>query len=146
MEQIKLMLDKLATDSALAAELQTLAKNEDAAAIVAFAKENGFDFSEDDWQEFTKWSKSVVGTVELNEEELEDVAGGGNGSIANPHTSNECWWEWSSNPLYSDKEKDGRRYCGKVSCIGIAGFFEFYRCKCWGTEKCKDGWHPPVRH
>ena len=148
MEQIKLMLDKLAADSALAAELQTLVKKEDTAAIVAFAKENGFDFSEADWREFTKWSESVVGTVELNEDELDDVAGGSgtNGTINNPHISKECWFQLSSNPLYSGREENGRRYCGKVACMGIAGFLEWHACKCWGTKKCKDRWHLSEEH
>ena len=61
-EQLKVFLEKLKADTSLQEKLKAAA---DTNAVVAIAKEAGFSISADDFRS------------ELSEEELENVAGGG---------------------------------------------------------------------
>jgi len=67
-EQLAALLAKLKDDAGLQEQLQGAA---DLDAAVAFAKEAGFDVSKADWLKY-----QAKQTLELSDDELEDVAGG----------------------------------------------------------------------
>jgi len=67
-EQLSALLAKLKDDAGLQEKLNAAA---DADAVVAIAKEAGFDVSKADWLKY-----QAKQTLELSDEELEDVAGG----------------------------------------------------------------------
>ena len=67
-QQLKALLSKLNEDSGLREKLLGAANLDDA---VAMAKEAGFDVGKADWLEF-----QAQQTLELSDEELENVAGG----------------------------------------------------------------------
>jgi len=142
MENIKILLDKMDTDKSFADEMLPLIEKNDAAEIVALAKKNGINITEDDWQEYVKWAESLAAknktSKELNEEELEEVAGG------NPeeYRSKDCWFYASGSAEY--KHGMWRKRCRQFSCSarvkGESGWGR-YTCRCWGTNKCTDYWH-----
>ena len=68
-EQLSALLAKLKDDAGLQEKLKGAA---DLDAAVAIAKEAGFDVSKADWLRY-----QARNTLELNDEELEGVAGGG---------------------------------------------------------------------
>jgi predicted ribosomally synthesized peptide with nif11-like leader len=68
-EQLAALLAKLKDDAGLQEKLQGAA---DLDAAVALAREAGFDVSKSDWLEASQAKQ----TLELSDEELEDVAGG----------------------------------------------------------------------
>jgi len=68
-EQLKALLAKLKEDAGLKEKFQGAG---DLDAAVAMAKEAGFDVSKADWLKYQANDK----TLELNDEELEGVAGG----------------------------------------------------------------------
>jgi len=68
-EQLKALLAKLKEDAGLKEKFQGAG---DLDAAVAMAKEAGFDVSKADWLKYQANDK----TLELNDEELEEVAGG----------------------------------------------------------------------
>ena len=70
-EQLAALLAKLKDDAGLQEKLKGAA---DLDAAVAFAKEAGFDVSKADWLRY-----QAKQTLELSDEELEEVAGGGGG-------------------------------------------------------------------
>jgi len=67
-EQLSALLAKLKDDAGLQEKLNAAA---DADAVVAIAKEAGFEVSKADWLKY-----QAKQTLELSDEELEDVAGG----------------------------------------------------------------------
>lgn len=85
-EQLTALLAKLQEDSALREKLQGAAGPD---ALVALAKEAGFDVSKADWLRH-----QARQTLELSDEELERAAGGKkkdtNGSICD-YTACFCW-------------------------------------------------------
>jgi predicted ribosomally synthesized peptide with nif11-like leader len=68
-DQLLALLAKLQDDSGLREKLQGAA---DLDAVVALAKESGFDVSKADWMKY-----QASQPQELSDEELESVAGGG---------------------------------------------------------------------
>ena len=74
-EQLSVLLAKLKEDSGLREKFQGAA---DLDAAVAMAQEAGFDVSKADWLEY-----QAKQTLELSDEELEGVAGGGTGGNKN---------------------------------------------------------------
>ena len=83
-EQLSALLAKLKDDAGLQEKLKGAA---DLDAAVALAKEAGFDVSKADWLKY-----QAKQTLELSDEELEGVAGGG-------HTAMDCFWQcWSTYP------------------------------------------------
>jgi len=68
-EQLTALLAKLKDDAGLQEKLQGAA---DLDAAVTLAKEAGFDVSKSDWLKY-----QTKETIELSDEELEGVAGGG---------------------------------------------------------------------
>ena len=70
-EQLSVLLAKLKEDAGLQEKLR---RARDLDSALALAKEAGFDVSKTDW---LKYQSSQ--TLEVNDEELEDVAGGGGG-------------------------------------------------------------------
>ena len=68
-EQLSALLAKLKDDAGLQEKLKAAA---DLDAAVALAKEAGFDVSKADWLKY-----QANQTIELSDEELEGVAGGG---------------------------------------------------------------------
>ena len=70
-EQLTALLAKLKEDAGLQEKLKGAA---DLDAAVALAKEAGFDVSKADWLKY-----QAKQTIELSDEELEGVAGGGGG-------------------------------------------------------------------
>jgi len=153
MEQIKLMFDKIVTDNDFANEMQPLIEKGDVAAILAAAEKNGFSITDADWLEYNKWVEHLSVKTgfgeELNEESLEDVAGGeeafnpkrGKGARTDPWIS-QCWFFASGSPEF----KDGRlrKYCRQYACVFLGNKesgWGYYQCKCWGTELCKGNWH-----
>jgi predicted ribosomally synthesized peptide with nif11-like leader len=70
-DQLSALLAKLKDDGGLQEKLKVAA---DLDAVVALAKEAGFDISKADWIKY-----QAEQTLELSDEELERVAGGKNG-------------------------------------------------------------------
>ena len=69
-EQVSEFFKKVTADDALKAKAKTIDLN-NASAILAFAKEQGFDFSEAD---LTQWQEEQES--ELSDDDLENVSGG----------------------------------------------------------------------
>jgi len=78
-EQLKALLAKLKEDAGLKEKFQGAG---DLDAAVAMAKEAGFDVSKADWLKYQ--AKQTLELRELNDEELEEVAGGYGGWTAFP--------------------------------------------------------------
>ena len=76
-EQLKALLAKLKDDAGLREKLQGAA---DLDAFLAIAKEAGFDISKADWLRY-----QAQQTLELSDEELENVTGGA------PRTATQCF-------------------------------------------------------
>ena len=74
-EQLAALLAKLKDDAGLQAKLKGAA---DLDAVLAIAKEAGFDISEADWLRY-----QANQTLELSDEELEGIAGG---AVIGPRT------------------------------------------------------------
>ena len=75
MENVKAFLEKIQTDEGLQKEMKGLIeKKASPAEVVAFANKKGFNFSEADLEKF---GKDTVMSGELDDEQLESVAGGG---------------------------------------------------------------------
>ena len=72
-EQLAVLLAKLKNDAGLKEKLKGAA---DLDALLAIAKEAGFDISKADWLRY-----QAQQTIELSDEELEGVAGGTTGMI-----------------------------------------------------------------
>jgi predicted ribosomally synthesized peptide with nif11-like leader len=79
-EQLTALLAKLKDDAGLQEKLKGAA---DLDAAVALAKEAGFDVSKADWLKY-----QAKQTLELSDEELEDVAGGI--CTVQPHAAGSC--------------------------------------------------------
>ena len=78
MEQLKAFIEKAKTDSALLAKLNALgAKNAEAGEIIALAAEHGFAITAGEYAEAVKCGGNCARCGELNEQELDAVAGGG---------------------------------------------------------------------
>jgi len=146
MENIKLILEKMDTDKSFANEMLPLIEKNDAAEIVALAKKNGIKITENDWQEYIKWTESLSGSQkELAEDELEEVAGGGPNLDKGTDTtirSKECWFY----PSGSSEQRNGmwRKRCKQFACNAICNGelgWGRYMCRCWGTNKCVGSWH-----
>ena len=119
MEQIKLFLENAQSDNELAAKLEEMRVNDAGVEeIVALAAEYGFTITKEEFEQ----SPKVSG--EINEEQLEDIAGGRtNGS--------NCWFKSHGT------ENNGRYGC---SNMGVCRFYKD-RCKCFGMETCDNGKH-----
>ena len=74
-EQLAALLAKLKDDAGLQEKLKGAA---DLDAVLAIAKEAGFDVSKADWLRY-----QANETLELSDEELEGIAGGGCGRLCN---------------------------------------------------------------
>jgi predicted ribosomally synthesized peptide with nif11-like leader len=72
-EQLSALLAKLKEDTSLQEKLKGAA---DVDAVVAMAQEAGFDVSKADWLRHQA-KQTMEQTMELSDEELESVAGGG---------------------------------------------------------------------
>jgi predicted ribosomally synthesized peptide with nif11-like leader len=72
-EQLAALIAKLQEDAGLREKLKGAV---DLDAAVALAQEAGFDVSKADWMKY-----QARETLELSDEELEDVAGGGTGDV-----------------------------------------------------------------
>ncbi len=79
-EQLKAFLEKVKADTSLQERLNAAAGND---AVVAIAKEAGFNISADDLKNAPS---------ELSEEELEGVAGGGISAESEPTLCLDCTW------------------------------------------------------
>jgi len=81
MENAKKFYEKVSTDKALQQQIGQLAKEDPkqlGSAIINAAKENGFEFTEDEMKAFMmEKAKQVKSGQELSDSELEAVAGGG---------------------------------------------------------------------
>jgi len=153
MEQIKLMFEKIETDKEFAEEMQAPIEEGDTEAIIVAAEKNGFNITEADWQEYTKWLESmsdkIDSIIDLSEEALEDVAGGypnGDGSQSRPWRSTYCWFEGPGGSEFRDGMS--RKYCKAWQCkawlsklTAPGGKDGYYMCRCWGTDKCVGCWH-----
>ena len=84
-EQLAALLAKLKDDAGLQEEFKGAA---DLGAAIALAKEAGFDVSKADWLKY-----QAKQTLELSDEELEGMAGGGGYTI--PRTL--CTWDGALN-------------------------------------------------
>jgi len=149
MEQIKAMFEAMGKDESLAEKIQQAIKEGETSKIIAEAKQNGFNFTETDWQEYVEWSKSLStetkGKEEISEENLENVAGGfWPGSMTNPHKV-DCWFRGAGEP--QTKYGTMRYLCGTSLCKAIPfGQTQWYQCICWGTDRCIEKWHNPTSH
>jgi len=81
-EQLAALLAKLKDDAGLQEKLKGAA---DLDAVLAIAKEAGFDISKADWLRY-----QANQTLELSDEELEGIAGGGANETLN-------WWGRAGN-------------------------------------------------
>jgi predicted ribosomally synthesized peptide with nif11-like leader len=81
-EQLSALLAKLKKDAGLREKLQGAG---DLDAAVALAKEAGFDLSKADWLKY-----QAKQTLELSDDELEGVAGGGDSSYMYKDTGGRC--------------------------------------------------------
>ncbi len=84
MENVKRFLEKVQTDAALQEKLKAMQGKpqvEVITAIMALAKENGFEITKEDLQKYVEAAAkaSAAQNGELNEAELDAVAGGGLG-------------------------------------------------------------------
>ena len=143
MEQIKAMLETMATEDAFAPMLRKLAKSGDLAAdVVALGARKGFHFTETDWQAYADWCDSIPtgqpARQPLSEEELESIAGG-HGQLIEK-MSPDCWFFASGDAEMRDghSRKKCRQFCCCVIKIleGTA-----YFCRCHDTYKCIGTWH-----
>jgi hypothetical protein len=89
--------------------------------------------------------QSEEGTQPLNEEELDNVAGGGRNNHGDPivsptGTKSGCWFKSASAPEF----KNGmmREKCGALSCKSVLLFPipHMIECKWHNTNDCVDGW------
>jgi len=139
MEEIKKLLELIENDSMFADEIMPLMKDANEPAIIAAAKKKGLEITEADWKAFTLWQDSLPVSNEsaqpLNEEELENVAGG---SMRTKKSY--CWFKAASEPEFRNGEM--RRRCKALSCrslkIDPPAVIE---CWCHETRACADGWH-----
>jgi len=142
MEIIGKMFKAMESDADFTRDIFEQAKNGGNAAAVAMAKGKGFDITEEDWQNYLDWSKSItagIGSKELDEEELESVAGG-NGPQPKEKYSDQCWFFASGNA----EMKFGamRKRCKQFSCSAIPfGELMYFWCRCHGRDRCIDSWH-----
>jgi len=95
MEQLKAFIEKAHSDKELMAKLDTLGeKDAGVDEIIALAKEYGFLFTVDEIEKFR--SESAPCSAELNEEDLEAVAGGLTKNRWNPSQCrkyNRTYWD-----------------------------------------------------
>ena len=82
-EQLAALLAKIKDDAGLQEKLKGAA---DLDAAVALAKEAGFDVSKADWLKY-----QAKQTLELSDEELEDVAGGRQTAAVGCRSFRCCW-------------------------------------------------------
>ncbi|REJ91413.1 MAG: Nif11-like leader peptide family natural product precursor [Planctomycetota bacterium] len=73
-EQLTAFLDKVESDAALQEEVRKVKSVSD---LVALGKQSGFSFDEDTAKSYFQEQAQSGGDVELSEEQLEQVAGGG---------------------------------------------------------------------
>ncbi|MCL2603790.1 MAG: Nif11-like leader peptide family RiPP precursor [Defluviitaleaceae bacterium] len=155
MEKLQLILAAMETDMAFAEEMNPLFENEKVAEIIAAAKKKGFEVTEADWKGYTEWVEGLTaehgGTKELNEDDLDAVAGGTGGS-----GSTGCFYI-GSRDIGDAKERDqngrvgfgGRlaNWCKSPSCKALipyrllTGGSNWVTCPCWGTSNCVNKWH-----
>ena len=80
MEQLKAFLEKAKTDSELAAKLDELGSQKAVDdEYIALAAEHGFTFTKEDIEQMKSEEPKHCGSCELQEEDLDNVAGGGGG-------------------------------------------------------------------
>ena len=132
MEQLKLFIEKAKTDAGLLAKLDELGMQQDAAEKISqLGGENGFTFTADDVAGYMSGSKR---TGQMNEEELEQVAGGGWGLSLCIYST-----EFLAGRIKTIKQ-EGPVFLGLCSQRGKT-VCTFFGCRCWGKDVCKNGWH-----
>ena len=143
MTQMQAFIEKAKNDKALMAKLDALGvAGAEPDKIIALAAEYGFTITAEDYRQAAK-AAGEQKTGELNEEDLEAAAGGEQGHFpSNPIISSECWFKHNG----GSEMRNGayRKKCQAFACTALVFGGEFtawYRCPCWGSGKCIDGWH-----
>ena len=141
---IQEIIDRFKNDPAFAEKYSAIPSMEE---VLEQAKADGFEVTKEDVQA----AISQLGTKsgELSEADLAVVVGGNaKGTLIDPHT-----YKCAYSPFGQAEFRDGemRRQCAAVSpcspntCkwINWTGTFdgEYYRCSCYGTNRCINGWH-----
>jgi predicted ribosomally synthesized peptide with nif11-like leader len=86
-EQLAALLAKIRNDAGLQEKLKGAA---DLDAVLAIAKDAGFEISKADWLKF-----QAQQTIELSDEKLENVAGGFTGETRPPNETAQGWRRYS---------------------------------------------------
>ncbi|MCL2603791.1 MAG: Nif11-like leader peptide family RiPP precursor [Defluviitaleaceae bacterium] len=153
MGQFQLMLEAMADDEAFGGEMKPLFEKLSVAEIIAAAKKKGFEITEADWQGYLDWQKTLLAssdsdTNELNEKDLEAVAGGFLISYVRDH---KCWFHGDTSATQNVLYRDGafRVRCRQFACRGFSPFEPdrdktWKMCRCFGTNDCVGSWH--TRH
>ena len=146
MEQIKLMLEKMGNDETFGKKMQSIISKGDTAAIINAAEEGDFSITEAIWQKFltTSAELSKQSVEKLSESELEKVSGGSDADVMGVTRSKDCFFYGSGNPEMRDGAM--RKYCRQFACVMLFSLpgernLKWWRCRCWGTDKCVDNWH-----
>ena len=124
MEQLNAFIEKAKSDNELTEKLNTLGqKGAGSDEYITLAAGYGFTITAEELDENIKHK-------ELNEEQLEEVAGG----IAEVKSAN-CWFK----PGGEKKVHNGHLWlkCSAWSCWSVIKTY----CSCYGESQCKDGWH-----
>ena len=138
MEKVKLFYKALANDAGMkerAAKLtETFGEQPDqaaaTAAILAFAKAEGYDFTTDELAAYAETLPKPQAGTELSDDEMNAVAGGMMG--AGPQHYTPCWERMCGCPIGGGGTHTGDDECntGKITCACVVG---------GGGKKCSKG-------
>jgi len=143
MEQLKAMLKTMENDNVLLEEFGKLINAGNDAVIFSFVKEKGFNITEEELQSYKDFfNEANKNLQELDEEELEGIAGGSDAEINKPITS--CLGKFVVDKVEFRNGEDRVR-CNAWACWWFKETKPAW-CNCYRTPACIDSWHSTKGH